>query len=30
MTALEPLQTWAHRWAADAFDSERYLGLPEG
>src|ERR1700749_420001 len=20
MAALEPLQTWAHRWAADAFD----------
>ncbi|MFZ0905439.1 MAG: helix-turn-helix domain-containing protein [Mycobacterium sp.] len=29
MTALEPLQTWAHRWAADAVDSARYLGLPE-
>ena len=21
MAALEPLQIWAHRWAADAFDS---------
>ena len=21
MTALEPLQTWAHRWSADALDS---------
>src|ERR1700749_3721772 len=21
MAALEPLQSWAHRWAADAFDS---------
>lgn len=21
MAALEPLQTWAHRWAADAFES---------
>jgi DNA-binding HxlR family transcriptional regulator len=29
MAALEPLQAWAHRWAADAFDSARYLGLPD-
>src|SRR5271169_2238208 len=26
MAALEPLQTWAHRWAADALD---HLGLPD-
>jgi DNA-binding HxlR family transcriptional regulator len=26
MAALEPLQTWSRRWAADAFD---HLGPPE-
>jgi DNA-binding HxlR family transcriptional regulator len=27
MTALEPLQIWAHRWAADVLD---HRGLPQG